>query len=112
MSRGPSPELSSRTFFLFHHAGDKLFVPTVNHHGLGFSRLRGHPEGPENCQPGAPDGGVGDDRRGFPRYPYNAVSAGLVDGAGCCCCLLLQYLIQSCARGGGRIVENMCYEIR
>jgi hypothetical protein len=25
-------------------------------------------------------------------------------------CLLLQYLIQSCARG--RIVEDMCYEIR
>jgi hypothetical protein len=33
----------------------------------------------------------------------------------CCCCLnslLLQYLIQSCARGGRRIVENMCYEKR
>ena len=29
-----------------------------------------------------------------------------------CCCLVLQYLIQSCARGGRRIVENMCYEIR
>ena len=28
------------------------------------------------------------------------------------CCLLLQYLIQSCARGGRRIVEDMCYEIR
>ena len=28
------------------------------------------------------DGRVGDDRRGFPRYPYNAGSAGLVDGAG------------------------------
>jgi hypothetical protein len=28
------------------------------------------------------------------------------------CCLLLQYLIQSCARGGTRIVEDMCYEIR
>ena len=27
-------------------------------------------------------------------------------------CLLLQYLIQSCARGGRRTVENMCYEIR
>ena len=26
--------------------------------------------------------------------------------------LLLQYLIQSCARGGRRIVENMCYEKR
>jgi hypothetical protein len=26
--------------------------------------------------------------------------------------LLLQYLIQSCARGGRRIVEDMCYEIR
>jgi hypothetical protein len=29
-----------------------------------------------------------------------------------CCCLLLQYLIQSCARGGRRIVEDMCCEIR
>jgi hypothetical protein len=29
-----------------------------------------------------------------------------------CLCLLLQYLIQSCARGGRRIVEDMCYEIR
>ena len=29
----------------------------------------------------------------------------------CCCCLLLQYLIQSCACGGRRIVEDMCYEI-
>jgi hypothetical protein len=28
------------------------------------------------------------------------------------CCLLLQYLIQSCASGGRRIVEDMCYEIR
>jgi hypothetical protein len=27
-------------------------------------------------------------------------------------CLLLQYLIQSCARGGRRIVEDMCYEIQ
>jgi hypothetical protein len=27
-------------------------------------------------------------------------------------CLLPQYLIQSCARGGRRIVEDMCYEIR
>jgi hypothetical protein len=24
----------------------------------------------------------------------------------------VQYLIQSCARGGRRIVEDMCYEIR
>jgi hypothetical protein len=31
---------------------------------------------------------------------------------GVCVCLLLQYLIQSCARGGRRIVEDMCYEIR
>ena len=30
---------------------------------------------------------------------------------GVCVCLLLQYLIQSCARGGRRIVEDMCYEI-
>jgi hypothetical protein len=27
-------------------------------------------------------------------------------------CILLQYLIQSCARGGRRIVEDMCYEKR
>jgi hypothetical protein len=31
---------------------------------------------------------------------------------GWCVCLLLQYLIQSCARGGRRIVEDMCYEIQ
>ena len=29
-----------------------------------------------------------------------------------CVCLLLQDLLQSCARGGRRIVEDMCYEIR
>jgi hypothetical protein len=29
-----------------------------------------------------------------------------------CCWLLMQYLIQSCARGGRRTVEDMCYEIR
>jgi len=29
-----------------------------------------------------------------------------------CVCLLLQELLQSCARGGRRIVEDMCYEIR
>jgi hypothetical protein len=29
-----------------------------------------------------------------------------------CCLLLLQYLIQSCARGGRRTVEDRCYEIR
>jgi hypothetical protein len=37
-------------------------------------------------------------------------------GGGCgrrrCVCLLLQYLIQNCSRGGKRIVEDMCYEIR
>jgi len=27
-------------------------------------------------------------------------------------CLLLQGLVQSCARGGRRIVEDTCYEIR
>ena len=27
-------------------------------------------------------------------------------------CLLLQDLLQNCARGGRRIVEDMCYEIR
>jgi hypothetical protein len=31
---------------------------------------------------------------------------------GLCLCLLLQDLLQSCARGGRRIVEDMCYEIR
>ena len=31
---------------------------------------------------------------------------------GVCVCLLLQYLIQSCGRGGRRIVEDMYYEIR
>jgi hypothetical protein len=30
----------------------------------------------------------------------------------CMLCLLLQDLVQSCARGGRRIVEDMCYEIR
>jgi hypothetical protein len=34
-----------------------------------------------------------------------------VDPYDTCCCLLLQNLIQSCARGGRRIVEDMCYEI-
>jgi hypothetical protein len=28
------------------------------------------------------------------------------------CCLLLQFLLQSCSRGGRVIVEDMCYEIR
>ena len=27
-------------------------------------------------------------------------------------CLLLQYLVQSCSRGGSGIVEDMCYERR
>jgi len=27
-----------------------------------------------------------------------------------CVCLLLQYLLQSCSRGGRGIVEDMCYE--
>ncbi len=27
-------------------------------------------------------------------------------------CLLLQDLLQSCARGGRRMVEDMCYETR
>ena len=27
-----------------------------------------------------------------------------------CVCLLLQYLLQSCSRGGGGEVEDMCYE--
>ncbi len=29
-----------------------------------------------------------------------------------CVCLLLQDLLQSCSRGGGRRVEDMCYERR
>ena len=29
-----------------------------------------------------------------------------------CVCLLLQDLLQSCSRGGGGIVEDMCYERR
>jgi hypothetical protein len=29
-----------------------------------------------------------------------------------CVCLLLQYLLQSCSRGGRGIVEDMCYERR
>ena len=29
-----------------------------------------------------------------------------------CVCLLLQDLLQSCSRGGRRIVEDMCYERR
>jgi hypothetical protein len=28
-----------------------------------------------------------------------------------CCGLLLQYLVQSCARGRRRTVEDMCYEV-
>jgi hypothetical protein len=28
------------------------------------------------------------------------------------CCLFLQYLLQSCFRGGRGIVEDVCYEIR
>jgi hypothetical protein len=32
--------------------------------------------------------------------------------ASICVCLLLQDLLQSCARGGRRIVEDMYYEIR
>jgi hypothetical protein len=31
---------------------------------------------------------------------------------GRCVCLLLQYLLQSCSRGGRWIVEDMCYERR
>jgi hypothetical protein len=31
-------------------------------------------------------------------------------GNGLCVCLLLQYLLQSCSRGGRGIVEDMCYE--
>jgi hypothetical protein len=33
-------------------------------------------------------------------------------GAGAVCVLLLQDLLQSCARGGRRRVEDMCYERR
>ena len=35
-----------------------------------------------------------------------------LQGKGCVCVLLLQDLLQSCSRGGRRIVEDMCYEIR
>jgi hypothetical protein len=35
-----------------------------------------------------------------------------VDSSSEGCCLLLQYLLQGCARGGRRIMEDMCYEIR
>ena len=31
---------------------------------------------------------------------------------GVCVCLLLQYLLQSCSRGGRGIMEDMCYERR
>jgi hypothetical protein len=55
-------------------------------------------------------------RRGQPRAKCVFITAGpiikLCAAAGVCVCLLLQYLIQSCARGGRRIVEEMCYEIR
>ena len=46
--------------------------------------MRGHPEGPETLKAVCRvlDGRVGDDLGGFPRYPYNAGSAGLVDEAG------------------------------
>ena len=43
-----------------------------------FSRLRGHPEGPESLHQNARRSS----RRSSPRYSYNAGSAGLVDGAG------------------------------
>jgi hypothetical protein len=29
-----------------------------------------------------------------------------------CVCLLLQYLLQSCSRGGREIVEDICFERR
>jgi hypothetical protein len=37
---------------------------------------------------------------------------GRIQLAGCveCVCLLLQDLLQSCSRGGGGTVEDMCYE--
>ena len=39
-------------------------------------------------------------------------SATLRDSVAMCVCLLLQDLLQSCGRGGRRIVEDMCDEIR
>ncbi len=42
---------------------------------------------------------------------YNAVCVGRIIGI-CVCVLLLQDLLQSCARGGRRRVEDMCYERR
>ena len=41
-----------------------------------------------------------------------AKEGGLEDMCYESCCLLLQYLIQSCACVGRRIVEDMCYEVR
>jgi hypothetical protein len=43
------------------------------------------------------------------RWELKELAAG---GSVSSCCLLVQYLIQSCARGGRRIVEDMCYKIR
>jgi hypothetical protein len=59
--------------------------------------------------------------RASPSYMRRVSHIACATGNNCCvriqycnhsrCCLLLQYLIQSCARGGRRIVEDMCYEI-
>jgi hypothetical protein len=47
------------------------------------------------------------------KLAVHAVACEMYKALLCCCvCLLLQYLIQSCARGGRRIVEDMYYEIR
>ena len=61
--------------------------------------FRGVCHGPKGPPPGGRCAGV-------PRPP-----PGLGPRGRGCFCLLLQYLIQSCARGGRRIVENMCCEI-
>jgi hypothetical protein len=51
------------------------------------------------------------DNRGSGAHPGHVCVCCFL-GRGCCCCLLLQYLIQSCERGGEvRTVEDMCYEM-
>jgi hypothetical protein len=55
-------------------------------------------------------GGEGEEK-GSARGSVDSAATILQQWPVVCVCLLLQYLIQSCARGGRRIVEDMCYEI-